>query len=545
MPKLLRALCVQLICAGALAAGARAQDRPDEAEMFGAPAAEGGTTEPPAATPSEPAPSEPAPGAVVDTTQPAVPAAAEPAKVAPELPPASTRDDSILGGSSTPMFDQPVAPEDPLTLGGQIYIRAQTRVFEDSSLGEASFNLPALVDLYFDARPNDRVRGYVLGRMIYDPTSDVAGRQLLAGESASGSGTLANLYGVPATGPQVRLDQLWLRFDIAHTVFITAGKQHVRWGTGHVWSPTDYLHVRPRNPLEVFDARTGSSMVKVHLPIESNAWNFYAYGVAEGPDGVPSLEYLGGAARAELVFGTTEIGLGAYAQKGIAPKFAADASTGIGDFDIFLEAALRNLKDVDRVHYDPDAELPMPDAQEPWQSDTEYRMQVQQQYTDVRYPSYRAEGYRPQLVAGVAYSVKYNDNDVLTFSAEYFYNPLGYDNSDVYPGLLAPRSRPLTDPANYFYLGRHYAALVVSMPSPFSLDLHSFTLSTLGNLSDRSFVTQLQYSLVLLTHLRLEAYIAARYGRPTGEFRLRIELEGKTVIPAALFDSGIALRLSI
>jgi hypothetical protein len=540
MTKPLRALCVvQLICAS-LAASARAQDRPDEAELFGAPAAEGAASEPP----EQPAVAAPA-GEEVDTTKPAEPAAAESGSSAAQPAPASSRDDAILGGESTPMFTEPAAPEDPLSLGGQIYVRAQTRFYEDRSFGEATFNMPSLVDIYFDARPNDRVRGYVLGRMVYDPTADNAGAQLSAAEAASGSATLSSLYGRPPSGPQVRLDQLWLRFDIEHTVFITAGKQHVRWGTGHVWSPTDYLHVRPRNPLEVFDARTGSSMIKVHLPIESNAWNFYAYGVAEGPNGVPSLQYLGAAARAELVFGTSELGLGAYAQKGIEPKFAADLSAGIGDFDFFFETALRNLEDVDRVRYAPDASLPTPDPMEPWQSAEEYAQQVLQEFTAVRYPRVRSDGYRPQVVAGVSYSIKYNDNDVLTFSGEYFYNPLGYADSSAYPGLLAPRAVPLRDPATYFYLGRHYAALVATMPSPFSLDLHSFTLSTLANLSDQSFVTQLNYSLVLLTHLRLEAYIAAHYGRPTGEFRMRIELDGMRLLPAQVIDTGIALRLSI
>jgi hypothetical protein len=75
--------------------------------------------------------------------------------------------------------------------------------------------------------------------------------------------------------------------------------------------------------------------------------------------------------------------------------------------------------------------------------------------------------------------------------------------------------------------------------------LHSFTLSTLGNLSDRSFITQLSYSLVVLTHLRLEAFVAAHYGRPSGEFRLRVRFEGAELIPAGLFDTGIALRLQI
>ena len=142
----------------------------------------------------------------------------------------------------------------------------------------------------------------------------------------------------------------------------------------------------------------------------------------------------------------------------------------------------------------------------------------------------------------MSYSVKYHENDVFTVSGEYFYNPLGYKDSKYYAGLIAPRLEPLRDPATYFYLGQHYAALVLVAPSPFSLDLHSFTLSTLGNLSDRSFITQFQYSLVVLTHLRFESYIAAHHGRTSGEFRVTLSQRG---ITAGLFDAGIALRLSI
>lgn len=80
-----------------------------------------------------------------------------------------------------------------------------------------------------------------------------------------------------------------------------------------------------------------------------------------------------------------------------------------------------------------------------------------------------------------------------------------------------------------------------SAPSAFSLDLRSFTLSTLGNLADRSYVTPLQYSVGALTHMR-RAYIAGRYGRASGEFRLQVR---QARIPAGLFDTGVALRLSI
>jgi hypothetical protein len=345
------------------------------------------------------------------------------------------------------------------------------------------------------------------------------------------------------------LDQLWLRFDLAHTLFVTAGKQHVRWGTARFWSPTDYLHLRRRNPLDVFDARTGTAMLKLHLPIESEAWNFYAYLVPEGPSGAPTLSRIAAAARAEIVLGQTEIGLGVFARKGSHAKFAADVSTGIGDIDFYAEAALRDRADVDFIRYRPDAALPDLPEPEPWQAPNEIASQALEDFVEARYPLQPRGGYRPQLVAGLSHTRKYNDTDTFTIGAEYFYNAFGYGDPDVYPGLLLPRSPSLQDPASFFYLGQHYAALFVVFPAPFKLDLHTFTLSTLGNLSDRSFITRLDYSLLVLTHLRFEAFAAVHYGRDNGEFRFgfgEIAVAGiEFSQPPGLFDLGVALRLAI
>jgi hypothetical protein len=169
---------------------------------------------------------------------------------------------------------------------------------------------------------------------------------------------------------------------------------------------------------------------------------------------------------------------------------------------------------------------------------------------DALYPVYRTRGYRPQAVAGLSYSHKYNDNDTFTLGLEYFYNGFGYDDPNVYSGLLWPHSQPLQNPASFFYLGRHYGALFLTFPAPFSLDLHTFTLSTLGNFSDRSFTTRFDYALTLLTHLRFEAYASVNYGNH-GEFRFQIaELPSVKVSELGLprptvFAMGLGLRLAI
>jgi len=453
------------------------------------------------------------------------------------------------------MFSEEAAPDDPLEIGGQLNLRTQSTAIEGQSPGDFSFSAPSLLDVYLDARPNDRVRGFVLGRMSFDSTlpsqsgAPAGVRAPDATGGTAGSASPAALFTPQTRGPRIVLDQLWLRFDVAHTVFVTAGKQHVRWGTGRFWAPTDYLHFRRRNPLDVFDARSGTTLVKLHLPIESRAWNFYAFAVTEGNGATPTLGRVAGAARAELVFGAAELGLGAFIQRDLEPKWAADLSTGIGDFDVYGELALRAGSDIDRVQFNPNAVVPTFDPAPSWETPEATALRQLEQVVDAFYPVYRSRGLKAQAVGGLSYSQKYNDNDTFTLGAEYFYNGLGHHGPAPYPGLVLPHSTELVDAATFFYLGQHYAALFLALPAPYSLDNHTFTLSTLGNISDLSFITRLDYSLVLLTHLRFEAFASARYGHENGEFRFgvsQLELGGLNFSrPPAIADFGMGLRIDI
>ncbi len=519
---------------------ARAQDRPSEQDMFGG--------SPP------PAPA-PAPASAPTPTPAPAPA---PASVEPAAPPADSRDSQVLGSAEHAMFSEEAAPEDPLKIGGQLYLRAQTTGARGQVPGNWSFSAPSLLDAYLDARPNDRVRGFVLGRMVFDPTlpastSDSESiRAVSATGGTAGSQSLSSLFTQPTRGPTVTLDQMWLRFDVAHTVFVTAGKQHVRWGTGHFWAPTDFLHLRPRNPLDVFDARTGTTMLKLHLPVESRAWNFYGYLLTESNTSTATLGSVAAATRAELVLGPAELGLGAVGQRSEKPKFAADLSFGVGDIDVYGELGLRTGNNIDRVRYDANAALPpapTPDTTPSYETPADAERAYLTQTVDAFYPVYQSHGYKPQVVGGASYTRKYNDNDTFTVGGEYFYNALGYASPVAYPGLVLPHSVSLNDSANFFYLGRQYAAVYLSFPAPYSLDNHTFTLSTLGNLSDRSFITRLDYSLVALTHMRFEAFVSARYGNENGEFRFGVSHLKLGDIPfdraPALMDFGLALRIAI
>jgi hypothetical protein len=535
--------------------GARAQQRPSEEEMFGGP---------PAAAPAQPPPAQEAPGRQKPAEPPPPPPPAEPPPpLGPpstpplnEQPPAAAteaRDKALLGNpEEPPQLSAEAAPENPLTIGGQLYLRAQSTAYASGTPASWTLRAPNLIDVYGDARPNDRVRAFLLARTSYDPTVAVqAPTPTGTNTGASNSGTLPGTGFTtfnPSRGPNTVLDQAWIAFDIEHTVFVTAGKQHVRWGTGRFWTPTDFLHPLKRNPLDVFDARPGVSMLKLNVPWEERAWNFYAFGIIEDPDlATNTLGQVAGAGRAEFVEGAAELGLDFVARRGQKPLLGADLSVGVGDFDFYGDMGLRFGSDVQVV--EPVAGMtpnPSPAVCDP------HALVVDPTNVGdfVVVPS---SGVKPQVVGGVNWSHKYNDNDVFTLGGEYFYNTLGYSSSSIYPGLIT-NTNPVTGATGTllftpFYLGRHYAAVFASFPAPYSWNYTTFTFSTIGNLSDQSFVSRIDYSKVFLTHLTFEAFAAFHYGSLGGEFRLptAVVLPGQPPIctQAPLVDLGVALRVKL
>jgi hypothetical protein len=474
-------LALALLVAPAVAL---AQDRPSEEDLFGTPP-------PPAERPQGPE-SAPQPG----TSEPA---------------PAPPGQEDRVGAKLA-------ATENPLAIGGLLYLRSALSARQGEPPSSWTFTAPSLLDVYLDARPSDRVRGFVLGRMQWDPTID---------PNAQGP------FGTPpAPVTQVLLDQLWLRFDVERVAFLTLGKQHVKWGTGRFWNPTDYLHAVRRDPLALFDQRTGTALARVHVPWERLGWNLHAMAILEPlttsaatgalapgagqPSPTPSQQVggIGGAARAEIVLGPSEIGLGAVVQRGHHPRFAVDASAGFAEVDLYGEAALKT-----------GSEIPL------------YR-----EVSPGVFAPYEPSGLTPQVAAGVRWAHKYSDEDSFELGLEGFYNRVGYDDPAIYPtlivnGAFAP-----------FYVGRAYLGTYGVLPRPGSWNQTTFILSVIANLSDGSGVTRLDVSTLVLTYLTLELSGQVRFGDERGEFRLggSFDLGGRgVVLHPGTFDLGLAVRLGL
>ncbi|HYQ81064.1 MAG TPA: hypothetical protein VEP68_06170, partial [Anaeromyxobacteraceae bacterium] len=395
----------------ALAAGlvpplpAAAQERPREEDLFGAPPA------------AAPAAEKPAPGA--EGEKPAPPAGEAPGRPA---------EAELLGGKGADAAEAKVAgrlkeTENPLQIGGQLYLRYNVFAREDQPPSQWGMNSPNVVDLFLDARPSDRLRGYALLRGFYDPTQTQGAAPLLIPVG------VASLPAGKTT--EVALDQLWIRFDVAQRAFVTAGKQHVKWGTGRVWNPTDFLHTQRRDPLQVFDTRGGTYLARVQVPLGEQRGGLTAAAVFEplapqvqplvyqsdqaSPQSSSLLGAVGGAARAEVVLGEWEFGIDGVAQRGMKPRAGLDVSGGLWELDLRGEMAFRTGSDVPALRPGEDV------------------------VTIPGYPSwqrYQRQGLWIQAVGSADWSTKYSDEDTLTIGAEYFYNQAGYDDISAYPYLF-------------------------------------------------------------------------------------------------------------
>lgn len=460
---------------------------------------------------------------------------------APAKPPTDpvpkTQDERLSGGGEAASEADIAAligeADRELALGGYLLMQPTARITEGQAWADDALGAANLLDLYLDARPNERVRAYVRGRLLYDYTVQDQAQAQAAGLDLS-TGTLGGAGGLTRTQQQVRaqLDQLWVKFDIARTVYVTVGRQRIRWGAGRFWNPTDFLNLSQINPLALFDARLGVDLIKLHLPIESLGWNLYAIGALGGAN---QLGDVGGALRAELVFGQTEVSVSGqvrrqtfggpqpiepfYTPKQTWPntttpvRLGLDVSSALGPLDVKGELAL--TRGSGQAFYRGELDL----------SGGPLSLKLPEDYS-------REDEWIVQAVGGFEWLISYGDDDMIALSAEYFYNQAGYDSSDLYLWtILQGGFTPL-------YMGRHYAALGVALPGPGSWNDTTFVVSAIGNLSDKSFINRFDYRVRVLDDLNVGAFMSVQYGE-NGELFYRID------IPPVPGDETLVNGLSI
>lgn len=371
---------------------------------------------------------------------------------------------------------------DTLQIGGRLEVRLDSNNRERTRAADSEVSRLKQADIYFDTRPNSNLRSFL---------------RLRLSEGGSNGGTPAvssdpNQANDVCVSGCVRsdIDEMWLKWDIAQKFFVTYGKQHVRWGSGRLWNPSDFTSVRVVDPLALFDRRLGVDMLRLHVPFEQQGYNLYA--VLLYPN-AKRIDQLSGALRGEFAFGGIgEIALSFQTAANAPIRAAIDLSTGLGPVDIHTETVFTKR-----------------------QSQTLYKGQVSPATGELPTP-YRDKGrWFVQSLWGVDRTIKYSADDVVTIGAEYFYNQFGYDNRDLELYSIINGQSP------GLYAGRRYLAAYVNLPNPGSLTDISFFLNSLSNLGDETKLVRLTTSVKIHKEADLQAYVSRCFG-DYGEFCFRV-----------------------
>jgi len=249
-------------------------------------------------------------GTLVTTqSQPASPAeaAGESAQTAPPSDILLTSEAVTIGGSFdgkyTSTFSWNVFPGSFEDLGAP-----DSRVFSDA-LG---------TELYFDARPDANFRVY--GKVgLYYPFSFVALEDASAYED----------------NPSIQIKELFADFSWDRKLFFRAGKQSIKTGVGHFFSPADVLSIQPINPMDPTKKREGPVALQINYPFGLD--NLYLYVLDTGVTDPAALAI---SPHAQFIVGTTELTIGGLYQEDHVPRFLLTASYTASDFRFFHESVL-------------------------------------------------------------------------------------------------------------------------------------------------------------------------------------------------------------
>jgi hypothetical protein len=362
---------------------------------------------------------------------------------------------------------------DSMQIGGRLEMRAASAQQEQQKFPESSYSQLKRADIYFDTRPNPDIRAMLRMRL-----SEQTPANPLIGTSA---GTLTEI------------DEFWLKWDVSDAVYFTLGKQHLKWGSGRMWNPTDFTAREIRDPFALFDSRLGQELFKIHYPVEKQGFNYYGILMF---DDMARNDDIGAALRGEFTFGGVgEFALSFQTRQDRPVRYGADVSSGVGPVDLYVESAISTRQNRDFYEGSIDSVAgTLPTAVS------------------------RKDETFSQVVGGIQYSMNYSDEDSLTVGGEYFWNGLGYDKRELeLYSLIRGTSQSL-------YAGRQYAGVYLRLPSPGSWNDTSFFVNGIQNLSDKTSVARVTMTWLLYKEATFELFAGKCFG-DAGELCFRLPAE--------------------
>jgi hypothetical protein len=294
---------------------------------------------------------------------------------------------------------------------------------------------------------------------------------------------------------------LYSKFNWNDSLFLTFGKQPVRWGTGYFFSPADDIFAQ--SEVDISDPtaeREGPLALRVHVPIPRTMHNLYAYAVLPRSNSLAELaamkpEDIAVAAKAELFFGNTEAALAGYYQRNQRPRAVLMATTGNGSFNFFGEGSL---------------------AFPTTQSDLVIVKTGPSTYAT----SDRKADALVAATGGVTYS---NQDWNFTAVSQYLYNGAGYSSlslGDILGAALAG-TVSFSDLAGTLgglgKIGQHYGVLYLGWTELWD-SKWDFSVLAIENFSDWSGYVKPILSFTCLNYVKLSAAASFSWGPSGSEF---------------------------
>ncbi len=156
-----------------------------------------------------------------------------------------------------------------------------------------------------------------------------------AGDLGLAASTVSYGGGEPA---ELFVRELFLDANIAHRVYLRAGKQVLQWGRCNFWNPTDLVNVEKKSFIEKVGAREGTFGIKVHVPFGTRA-NIYSF---VDLNDLSDVSEVAGALRSEVLIGGAELGAGVWGKSAEKPVVGFDASGTLFDFSLTGELSIQH-----------------------------------------------------------------------------------------------------------------------------------------------------------------------------------------------------------
>ncbi len=350
--------------------------------------------------------------------------------------------------------DRQTSEKDKAEIGGRVRVQGVYTQTTSQKASNATMVSGSGAELYLDAKSPEGVRSFLKVRV----------EQSAAADSTSTSKN---------SSPRLSVDEAKIQATLWQKLFVTAGRQKMKFGTAQFFNPSDFPNQESRDPFSKEDRRPGVDALKLHVPVESI--NLYAIALPAKNEVVGDA---GAYTRAEIAFNGGEFSLSSLAKRNQKTKYGADISLAVNDLDVYAEAGV--------------------DAHEHYSS-------------------------------GFTWDLKLNDSDTLTLGAEYHHNGNGLSKSSEYAmALLRQTHVPLQ-------LGREYAAASAYLPKPKWFKHSTFLFSAITNITDESTVLVPQVFYEITPDITASAQVLVPTGNPDGEFRMTKTKTQATVALEALF----------